>query len=62
MADGEPVWCSSEALSEAEFRRRTYENLTRFDHSLSTPEMFEDALATIAEHHPGECVFVEALV
>ena len=56
-----PIWCSADALSNAEFDRLEHGNVTRFAYALSPadPEAFEDALSTIEEHHPGHQVWVE---
>lgn len=57
-----PVWCSADALSEAEFERLERGNITRFTYSLADANMatIQDALATIEEHHPGERIWVES--
>ena len=57
-----PVWCGADAITEAEFAARQANNITRFAHSLAGPgsaEVVAEALATIAEHHPGQRVWVE---
>ncbi|WP_256701917.1 hypothetical protein [Burkholderia sp. SRS-W-2-2016] len=36
-------------------------DLTRFEYELGTQDLLPDALGTIAEHHPGEVIWVEAL-
>lgn len=57
-----PVWCSASAIGDPEFSGLAAQNVTRFVHSLSGPnqaELVADALATIAEHHPNQRVWVE---
>lgn len=57
-----PVWCGADAITEAEFATRQGNNITRFVHSLAGPgsaDLVVEAVATIAEHHPGERVWVE---
>ncbi|GAB7127270.1 hypothetical protein JCM19000A_17770 [Silvimonas sp. JCM 19000] len=56
-----PVWCGADAISEEDFEALTISNVTRFDYSLADGEWnsLESALSTIAEHHPGERVWVE---
>lgn len=60
---GEAVWCGADALSEEQFDVSASKNVTRFVHSLKgeSPSLIEDAVATIAEHHPGQSVWVEAV-
>lgn len=55
-----PVWCGAEAISEEDFDAFTGSGLTRFAHKLDRCDV-QDALRTIAEHHPGEIVWVEAV-
>lgn len=59
-----PVWCSADALSEAEFEKLERGNVTRFTHSFANADKatIQDALATIEEHHPGERVWIESAV
>ncbi|WP_284620701.1 hypothetical protein [Aquabacterium humicola] len=56
------VWCSANALSEEEFAKMSAPNLTRFTYVIDgkNQDQLSDALATIEEHHPGQCVWVEA--
>ena len=58
------VWCSADALSEAEFKKLERGNVTRFTYSLTDAEQatIQSALATIEEHHPGERVWIESTV
>jgi hypothetical protein len=59
-----PIWCSSDALSEAEFRKLERVNVTRFNCSLLGADnmAMSDALATIEEHHPGERIWIESII
>ena len=59
-----PVWCSADALSEAEFEKLERGNVTRFTYSLTDADQttIHGALATIEEHHPGERVWIESSV
>ena len=59
-----PVWCSADALSEAEFEKLERGNVTRFTFSFADTDKatIQDALATIEEHHPGERVWIESIV
>ena len=59
-----PVWCSADALSEAEFAKLDRSNVTRFTYSFTDADQatIQGALATIEEHHPGERVWIESTV
>lgn len=59
-AEGQPVWCSAEAMPEAE----CVTGLSRFDYSLfgGPPDVIAGALATIAEHHPNESIWLEQVI
>lgn len=63
-ASKNPVWCSADALSEAEFVRLERGNITRFAYSFADADTatIRDALATIEEHHPGGRVWVESAI
>lgn len=58
----EPVWCGADAISEAEFDAVAPSNVTRFTYGLSGKDavLVHDAIGTIAEHHPGQSIWVEA--
>lgn len=56
---GAPVWCGAEAISEEDFGVLDARDVTRFDHALDWRDL-PGALGTIAEHHPGHVVWVEA--
>ncbi len=60
-AGQEPVWCSADAISEAEFDALKGTNVTRFTYSLggAGQDDIAEAVATIEEHHPGQHVWVE---
>ena len=60
IGDGASVWCGADAISQDEFAARKGTGLTRFEYELGARDLLPDALATIAEHHPGEVVWVEA--
>jgi len=58
-----PVWCGA-GLADAtdvDAMRRHGRALTVFAYALDSADAIEDALATIAEHHPGERVWIEWL-
>ncbi|WP_338762494.1 hypothetical protein [Massilia sp. METH4] len=59
-----PIWCSADALSEAEFEKLERGNVTRFTCSLADADTatIQDVLATIEEHHPGERIWIEGAV
>lgn len=61
-AEKTPIWCSADALSEAEFEKLERGNITRFTYSFADADKatIQDALATIEEHHPGERVWIES--
>ena len=60
---GVPVWCGSDALSDDEFEQLNQGKITRFNYPLADADRstFEDALGTIAEHHPGQHIWVESV-
>lgn len=59
---GHSVWCGSDAISDEEYQARKPKNVSRFIFPLQTAEPGEiaGALATIAEHHPNETIWVES--
>jgi hypothetical protein len=59
---GQAVWCGSDAISDEEYQSRKLKNFSRFIYPLQTakPGELEGALATIAEHHPNETIWVES--
>ena len=59
-----PVWCTANALSEAEFAKLERSNVTRLIYSLEHADMatIRNALSAIEEHHPGERIWVESIV
>lgn len=60
---GAAVWIGSDAMSHEEHYRIAAEgvNLTRFAYALSDADshVIEGALETVAEHHPGESIWVQ---
>jgi len=63
-AEKTPIWCSADALSEAEFEKLERDNVTRFTYSFADADKatIQGALATIEEHHPGERIWIESAV
>jgi hypothetical protein len=59
---GHSVWCGCDAISDAEYQQNELKNLSRFIYPLQNaePSELEGALATIAEHHPNETIWVES--
>lgn len=57
---GDAIWCSSDAITEAEYRRSSRPKLTRFVYPLGERQLIDDAISTIEEHHPGQRIWVEA--
>lgn len=57
------VWCGSNVLTEAEYAGLSGMNISRFVYSLGSPADvdFPSALETIADHHPGEKIWLENL-
>lgn len=55
------IWCSSDAISEADYENMTGFNISRFAYPLDgeSSEVITEALETIAEHHPGATIWVE---
>jgi hypothetical protein len=58
---GCPIWLGADAVAESDYRRYCADGIkpSRFDYSLSArdPEILEDALATIEEHHPRDVIW-----
>jgi hypothetical protein len=59
---GHAVWCGSDAISEKQYQDGHFKNVSRFIYPLQTADasQLEGALATIAEHHPNETIWVES--
>ncbi|STQ90789.1 hypothetical protein [Iodobacter fluviatilis] len=59
---GEAVWCGSEAVTESEFNASMPARVTRFVYGLTgdSATLLDDALETIAEHHPAQTIWVES--
>ena len=60
---GETVWCGSEAITESEFDASMPARVTRFVYGLAgeNATLIDDAIGTIAEHHPAQVIWVEAI-
>lgn len=58
MAPATPIWCGSDAVSEAEYASLVGANVTRFIYPLrgQPEEVLAGAVDTIEQHHPGEIV------
>ena len=60
---GGEVWLGADALTEQHYQELLSNGykLTRFVYALSaaSPEVIEEALLTIQEHHPGEVIWVQ---
>ena len=60
---GAAVWIGSDAMTHEEHFRIAAEgvNLTRFTYALAGADdaVVQEALATVAEHHPGENIWVQ---
>jgi len=58
-----PVWIGSNVLSESELAiyREMDLDITNFSYEIdpANNEVLDDALATIAEHHPNERIWLE---
>ncbi len=62
-SDADAVWCGSDAIDAETYRANAVRGLSRFDYSLAgadAADTLEGALWTIAEHHPGQTIWVEA--
>jgi len=57
------VWVGSDAVTDSEFERYGSDGVkvSRFVYSLAdaTADVVEDALETIALHHPGEMIWIQ---
>jgi hypothetical protein len=55
------VWCSADAISEADYAALGEVDVSRFDYPLQgeSGDVLAGAIETIEEHHPGETVWVE---
>lgn len=56
-----PIWCGADAISDNGYRELAGRQVSRFTQALggASPDVLQDALQTIQEHHPGELVWVE---
>lgn len=55
------VWCSADAISGDAFENLDRGNITRFLHPLADAATVRNALWTIADHHPGERIWIESV-
>ncbi|MFY2597785.1 hypothetical protein ACOTHJ_19975 [Achromobacter xylosoxidans] len=55
------IWCSSDAVSEAEYKSLQRLSVSRFSYPLSGEPLdkLQDAIYTIEEHHPGATIWAE---
>lgn len=55
------VWCSADAISEADYADLAEVDVSRFEYALQgeSADVLAGAIETIQEHHPGETVWVE---
>jgi hypothetical protein len=60
-ANGCAVWCSSDAVSEDEYKMLQGLAISRFSYPLQgeSPATLQGAIYTIEEHHPGATVWAE---
>jgi hypothetical protein len=58
-----PIWCGTDAISDVDYGKLAGRNVSRFVYPLrgASAQALQDAIDTIAEHHPGEPVWVEHL-
>jgi hypothetical protein len=58
------IWCGSDAISDNEFRDLSGLTVTRFTFPLegADADTIADVLATIADHHPGEKIWIESTI
>jgi len=58
-----PIWCGMDAISDADYGKLAGRNVSRFVYPLrgAPAEALQDAIDTIAEHHPDQPVWVEHL-
>jgi hypothetical protein len=59
------VWCGADAIDADTYRTNAVQGLSRFEYSLigsGAPGIIEGALETIAEHHPGQTIWIEAVL
>jgi hypothetical protein len=59
---GAAVWCGSDAITQEEYETSKPTGLNRFIFELGNADeqTLLHAVQTIEEHHPNECVWVEA--
>jgi hypothetical protein len=59
---GDTIWCGADAMPEAEYFANP-QSVSRFEYILATAnaELMDHVIYTIAEHHPGQSIWVEAI-
>ena len=57
------IWCSADAVTDAEYKKLKGLNVSRFEYSLcgESADLIQDAIDTISEHHPNEHIWVETI-
>ena len=62
-SNGFPIWCSADAVTDAEYEKLKGLNISRFEYSLcgDSENLIQDAIYTISEHHPNEHIWVETI-
>lgn len=58
--ESDAIWCGSDAITEADYAMLKHANLSRFIYALADGRLISDAMDTIAEHHPGQNIWVES--
>jgi hypothetical protein len=60
-ANGCSVWCSSDAVSETDYKALQGVAVSRFSYALQgeSLDVLQGAIYTIEEHHPGATVWAE---
>lgn len=60
---GGAIWCGCDVITEYEFSDLIGRNVSRFNFALfgAVDETFSGALATIADHHPTEKIWIESI-
>ena len=55
------IWCGSDAIGDADYHALSGLDVSRFSYPLlgEPKDVLQDALDTIAEHHPNATIWVE---
>ena len=55
------IWCGADAISEADYAKLGGFDVSRFIYPLvgEPKDVLQDALDTIAEHHPNATIWIE---